>query len=332
MRTRKFFQKTSRKITINGSKTAGYDKFKVECFNCLKLGHFARKCRQPRNQDSRNKNQDRSRRTIDVEETSSKGMVAIDGEGFDWSYMEDDEVPTNMALMAFLDSEEFEQPEFEGYGPKTNKSVIEDISNKVKESYDTPLVKKLVSDVPEKDYILLPLWTQDLLFLSSSKDSPSDGFKPSGEEEKKDAKDLRNEDNEVLSTEEPIVNQEKDANVNSTNNINTVSLTSNAASIKDNAVDEDIVYGCADDPNMPNLKGIVYSDEDEDVGTEVDMTNLDTNIPVSLILTTRIHKNHPVEQIIGDIHSTTQTRRMTKNVTNYGIFSTVQQRINHKDF
>nr|GEW96906.1 hypothetical protein [Tanacetum cinerariifolium] len=165
-----------------------------------------------------------------------------------------------------------------------------------------------------------------------SKDSPGDGFKPSGKEEKKDAKDLRNEDNEVLSIEEPIVNQEKNANVNNTNNINTVSLTSNAASIKDNAIDEDIVYGCADDPNMPNLKGIVYSDEDEDVGAEVDMTNLDTNIPVSLIITTRIHKNHPVEQIVRDIHSATQTRRMTKNVTNYGIFSTVQQRINHKDF
>ncbi|GJT58121.1 hypothetical protein Tco_0993175 [Tanacetum coccineum] len=32
-------------------------------------------------------------------------MVAIDGAGFNWSYMEDDEVPTNMALMAFSDSE-----------------------------------------------------------------------------------------------------------------------------------------------------------------------------------------------------------------------------------
>ncbi|GJY87285.1 hypothetical protein Tco_0501913, partial [Tanacetum coccineum] len=46
-----------------------------------------------------------SRRTINVEETSSKAMVAIDGAGFDWSYMADDEVPTNMALMAFSDSE-----------------------------------------------------------------------------------------------------------------------------------------------------------------------------------------------------------------------------------
>ncbi|GJV92265.1 retrovirus-related pol polyprotein from transposon TNT 1-94 [Tanacetum coccineum] len=58
MRTRKFFQKTGRKITINGSETAGYDKSKVECFSFHKLGHFARECRGPRNQDNRSKNQD----------------------------------------------------------------------------------------------------------------------------------------------------------------------------------------------------------------------------------------------------------------------------------
>ncbi|GKC32953.1 hypothetical protein Tco_1040247 [Tanacetum coccineum] len=69
------------------------------------MGHFARECRGPRNQDSRNKNQDSSRRTINMEETSSKAMVAIDGAGFDGNYMADDEVSTNMALMAFSDNE-----------------------------------------------------------------------------------------------------------------------------------------------------------------------------------------------------------------------------------
>ncbi|GJS11437.1 hypothetical protein Tco_0368233 [Tanacetum coccineum] len=135
-------QKIGRKITINRSDTAGYDKSKVEFFNYHKMGHFARECRGPRNQDSKNRNQDSSRRTVNVKEPSSKAMVAIDGPGFDWSYMADDEVPTNMALIAFSDSE----PEFKGYGPKPSKSVSEDISNEVRESLDAPLVEELVLD------------------------------------------------------------------------------------------------------------------------------------------------------------------------------------------
>ncbi|GJY91575.1 putative ribonuclease H-like domain-containing protein [Tanacetum coccineum] len=160
--------------------------------------------------------------------------------------------------------------------------------------------KARVEAVPGKDYILLPLWTQDPLFSSSPKDSPDAGFKPSEEEEKKDVEHPENEDSEVLNIEEPRVNQEKDEDVNSTNNINNVSLTINTASIEVNDVDENTVYGCVHDPNMPNLEEIVYSDDDEDVGAEADMTNLDTHIHVSPIPTTIIHKDHLVEQIIGD--------------------------------
>ncbi|GKC52958.1 putative ribonuclease H-like domain-containing protein [Tanacetum coccineum] len=148
----------------------------------------------------------------------------------------------------------------------------------------------------------------------------------------KDAKDLGNEDSEVPNTEEPRVNQEKDASVNITNTINTVSPIVNTAGIEDNVVDENIVYGCDDDLNMPELEEIVYSDDNEDVGVEADIYNLDTHIPVNPIPTTRIHKDHPVEQIIGDIHSAPQTRRMTKSVTEQALFSSVQHRTNHKDF
>ncbi|GKF54174.1 hypothetical protein Tco_0161084 [Tanacetum coccineum] len=155
--------------------------------------------------------------------------------------------------------------------------------------------KARMETIPGKDYILLPLSIQDPPFSSSLKDSPAAGFKPSREEEKKDAEDPRNEDSEVPRTEEPRVNQEKDASVNSTNTINIVSPTINTVGIEDNAVNENIVYGCDDDPNMPELEEIVYLDDDEDVGAEADINNLDIHIPVSPIPTTRIHKDHPVE-------------------------------------
>ncbi|GJR62456.1 putative ribonuclease H-like domain-containing protein [Tanacetum coccineum] len=120
--------------------------------------------------------------------------------------------------------------------------------------------KARVETLPGKDYILLPLWTQDLPFSSSSKDSPDAGFKPSEEEEKKDAEDPGNEsgnltkgkDSEVPSTKEPRINQEKDASY----------------------------YGCVDDPNIPDLEEIGRFSDAEDDGVDADMTNLDTHILV----------------------------------------------------
>ncbi|GKB78515.1 putative ribonuclease H-like domain-containing protein, partial [Tanacetum coccineum] len=100
---------------------------------------------------------------------------------------------------------------------------------------------------------------------------------------------------------------------------NTVSSTVNVVGIEDNAVDENIVYGCEDDPNMPNLEKIIYSEDDEGIGAEADMNNLNTFMHVSPIPTTRIHKDHPFEQIIRDLYSTPQTRRMTKSVTDHDL-------------
>ncbi|GKB81612.1 putative ribonuclease H-like domain-containing protein, partial [Tanacetum coccineum] len=168
------------------------------------------------------------------------------------------------------------------------------------------------------DYILLPLWTADSLFSSIIKSFPDDGFKPSGDAEKKDNDDLREESRND--------DQEKEDDVNNTNTVNAASTNEvNTGGAKPS-------IELPDDPDMPPLEEIVYSDDDEDVGAEADMTNLDTHILVSPIPTTRIHKDHPVDQIIIDIHATPQTRRMTKSMTEHVIVSTMQQRINHKDF
>ncbi|GJV77767.1 putative ribonuclease H-like domain-containing protein [Tanacetum coccineum] len=155
--------------------------------------------------------------------------------------------------------------------------------------------KARMETIPGKDYILLPLSIQEPPFSSSSKDSPDAGFKPSGEEEKKDAEDPGNESGNPT--------EGKDSEVS-----------------KVNVVDPKTSIELPNDPNMPELKDIVYSDDDEDVGAEADINNLDTHIPVSPIPTTRIHKDHPVEQIIRDIYSAPQTRRMTKSVTEQAMF------------
>ncbi|GKD37684.1 ribonuclease H-like domain-containing protein [Tanacetum coccineum] len=267
MRARRFYQKTGKKITINGRDTAGYDKSKVECCNCHKMRHFARECRSPRNQDSKPWNQDCSKRNVHVKETSSKAMVAIDGASFVWSFMADEEAPTNMAFsdsevlndktcsntclkayetlktqydnlriefnksefdlatykrgLAFVEEqlvfykknevmfcdqivvlkrditykdsdirsqitdksrkgmgfesynavappptglfapptidlsnsglEGFQQPEFEGYGFKANKSVCENLSNEIKKTYDALIIEDWVSDCEEDE-------------------------------------------------------------------------------------------------------------------------------------------------------------------------------------
>ncbi|GJR69232.1 ribonuclease H-like domain-containing protein [Tanacetum coccineum] len=164
--------------------------------------------------------------------------------------------------------------------------------------------KAKMKTVPGKDHILLPLWTTNPLFSQISKSSPDAGFKPSSDDGKKVDEDSRNSEG---------IDQEKEYNVNSTNNVNDANIN------EVNDVCGKISIELPDDPNMPPLEDIIYSDDDdENIGAEADMNNLDAFMPVSPIPTTRLHKDHPVEQIIRDLNSAPQTRRMTKNLEEHG--------------
>ncbi|GJZ21526.1 ribonuclease H-like domain-containing protein [Tanacetum coccineum] len=97
MRARKFYQRTRRKIIIDGSNTAS------------------------------------SSKAVKIEDASEKAMCAIDGAGFDWSDMVEEEIQANMALMAFSDSEVINDK-------SCSKSCLKNYEA-LKKQYDDLLVK-----------------------------------------------------------------------------------------------------------------------------------------------------------------------------------------------
>nr|GEX87817.1 putative ribonuclease H-like domain-containing protein [Tanacetum cinerariifolium] len=119
--------------------------------------------------------------------------------------------------------------------------------------------------------------------------------------------------NEVnaASTPVPTVGQ---ISTNSTNTFSAASPSNTAVSLtlgESSYVDP---FQYPNDLNMPALEDITYSDDDEDADAEADFSNLETTIAVSPSPTTRVHKDHHVTQIIGDLFSATQTRSMTRMV------------------
>nr|GEV46873.1 hypothetical protein [Tanacetum cinerariifolium] len=133
---------TGKKITINGSDIAGYEKSKVECFHCHKMGHFARECRVPRNQENINKNQETTKRTVNVEDTSSKAMVVFTSK-----------IDSSHTVLP-----EFIEPNVKSYRVTPIEVVTQTsnvkISAPVKENIGVPLIEDRESD--EEDEVESP--------------------------------------------------------------------------------------------------------------------------------------------------------------------------------
>nr|GEW46792.1 hypothetical protein [Tanacetum cinerariifolium] len=99
MRAMRFLKNVGRKFSMNGNETIGFDKSKVECYNCHKRGHFARECKDLKNQE--NINRKSLRKSVPVETPASSALVSCDGiSGYDWSDQAKEGL-TNFALIGY---------------------------------------------------------------------------------------------------------------------------------------------------------------------------------------------------------------------------------------
>nr|GEU94925.1 hypothetical protein [Tanacetum cinerariifolium] len=233
------------------------------------------------------------------------------------------------------------KPSVAGRGPEwlfdidslTNSMHYEPVTVGNKTNHDVGLEKQdnAVTAGQEKasnhDYILLS-------FLSLNTQSPDD----------KDAGEVPDNGDEGLRKGSEVDDQEKTdssyKDVNTTDpSINTASLNINTSSLNINDIGPT-------DPNMPYLEDTgIFDDADNDtgifddahddryVGAEANTNNLDLSTIVSPIPTTRVHKDHPKEQILRDLNLSTQTRRMLNFLKKVQWSATSLSRgTNHKDY
>ncbi|GKB86347.1 putative ribonuclease H-like domain-containing protein [Tanacetum coccineum] len=159
-----------------------------------------------------------------------------------------------------------------------------------------------------QDYILMPLWKDGSLFDSSSKNASNDEPQPSSDAGKKDDEGVNKESG--IDDQERLKNSTQDVNT-ARPSINTASTNVNTDSLNINTVSPTITTA-----TLEATHADFFGDE-----TEVDMSNITTTYLVPSTLNTRIHKDHSLDHVIGDV----QTRRMTKTTNEEGFISVVYE-------
>nr|GEV80384.1 putative ribonuclease H-like domain-containing protein [Tanacetum cinerariifolium] len=142
----------------------------------------------------------------------------------------------------------------------------------IKENLVTGKVQK--ETVFAQQYVLLPLWSTGLQDPQNTDDDVDDA-----------AFDVKENENNVNAFSTPVTADGPNL-TNITNSFNTASPSDTAVSLNFRITRKSLIvdpFNYLDDPNMPELEDIVYSDDEEDVGAKADLSNLETNIPVSPI-------------------------------------------------
>ncbi|GJU80141.1 putative ribonuclease H-like domain-containing protein [Tanacetum coccineum] len=192
---------------------------------------------------------------------------------------------------------------------------------------------------PEQEYILIPICITDPLISQDPKVSKEDAEEKTTEIDKSGASDKDMEDDQATRSDTPV----STAGPSCTDD--DLSSPVNAAEAS-NAFEEHLFEQFSRFKNaftlLPVLNVTPMNDtrifgnacDDEDVGAEADLNNLETTMNVSPIPTTRINKDHPKDQIIGDLSLAIQTRRMTKISYKHAIVCYInkQRKTNHKDY
>ncbi|GJV91780.1 putative ribonuclease H-like domain-containing protein [Tanacetum coccineum] len=134
-----------------------------------------------------------------------------------------------------------------------------------------------------------------------------------GNDELQPSTDFEKKDNKGVCKESGIVDQDKLENSNQ--GVNTIGSSINTEpdmfSLEDNATTTYVDF---------------FGDE-----IELDMSNITTTYPVPSTPNTRIHKDHSLDHVIGDIQSGVMTRRMTKTTNEQGFISVVYEGKTRKD-
>ncbi|GJU45067.1 ribonuclease H-like domain-containing protein [Tanacetum coccineum] len=160
-RINKFYKRTGRKLQFDRKEPVGFDKTKVECFNCHKKGHFARECRGKKNQEYRGNNngyrRDDGKRSI--KEEDQKALVVQDMTSigtYDWSYLAAEEEPTNYALMAITSSKSSSSASSDTEVNLCSKACIESynkLQKRTRNKYKESRVKALIPLVIKRQAI-----------------------------------------------------------------------------------------------------------------------------------------------------------------------------------
>ncbi|GJV88250.1 ribonuclease H-like domain-containing protein, partial [Tanacetum coccineum] len=214
---------------------------------------------------------------------------------------------------------------------KVMSELYEKKGDRTKWLFDIDVLTKSMNYVP----VVTGTNSNDFVVDSSLKNASNDELQPSSDAGKQDD-GVRKES--VIDNQERPVNSSQDINTDGPSintgslnittgslNINTDSLTVTTARSNGSQTEPDM-FSLGDNATLEATHADFVGDE-----TEVDMSNITTTYPVPSIPNTRIHKDHSLDNVIGDVQSGVQTRRITKTSNEQGFISVVYEGKTHED-